>query len=177
MKKNVLKIAALMTMCLMLIMGCGKSYGDKVFTCSSKNMLGFEGAYVSGDTLTVNFETKNDMSDEHPYLGLGHILSVGRLGTTDSIMLVTKDSKVVRVDGFKVTVNSADETIGIPLDGCNADEIETVHLSGDGYVYDIDIVKEHIEVMIDTDELFDWYMQDYDGKKWTEASSLSGMAK
>ena len=38
-----------------------------------------------------------------------------------------------------------------------------------------DIVKDHIEVMIDTDDEFDWYMQDYDGKKWTEASSLSGM--
>ena len=59
MKKNVLKIAALMTMCLVLIMGCGKSYGDKLYTCSSKNMLGFEGAYLSGDTITLHGPYQN----------------------------------------------------------------------------------------------------------------------
>ena len=176
MKKNVLKIAALMTMCLVLIMGCGKSYGDKLYTCSSKNMLGFEGAYLSGDTITLHFETKNDMSDEVPFLGLGHLLSAGKLGSSEIISIITVDSKIVRLDGFKVSMNSGEGTISIPLEGYTADEIRCIHFTGDGYVYDIDIVKNHIEAMVDTEDDFDWYMQDYDGKKWTEAASLSGMA-
>ena len=176
MKKNVLKIVALMTICLVLIMGCGKNYGDKVFTCSSKNMLGFEGVYVSGNTLTLNFVTKNDMSAENPYLGLGKLLSSGRLGSSEYITLITEDSKIIRIDSYQVSLDYSDETISFPFEGCTADEIRSIHFTGDCYVYDIDIVKKHIEVMIDTDELFDWYMQDYDGKKWTEASSLSGMA-
>ena len=174
MKKNILRSILLMVLCLAVMAGCGSNYGDKIFKCSSKNLLGFEGIYNDGNTFTIKIETKNDMSSDYPDITFSKILSSGRLGSSDKFYLVTKNAVIMMVDNSNVTMNSVDGTITFTLDGCDPSEIRNIHFSGDGYAYDIDIVLGEIEVLIDKKDNYGLYMQSYDSSKWSSVSSLGG---
>ncbi|MBO7095995.1 MAG: hypothetical protein J6V94_03450 [Lachnospiraceae bacterium] len=173
MKKNVLKSAVLMMLCLVLIMGCGNSYGDKVFTCSSKNMMGFEGVYVSGSTVTIHFVTKN-ASTEAPKIDIGRVLSP-RSG--DKFYLVTKGADFIVIDTKELTIDSLDGTISFTLTGYSTDDLQSIHFVSENYSYSIDIVKAEIEALIEEGDAADLCMQSYDSSKWSEVVSLSGLAK
>ena len=173
MKKNVLKIAALMTLCLVLIMGCGKNYGDALFTCDSDNLIGLEGVYVKGETIIIKVDTKNDMSDEEPYATLEEIFENGKLERGDTIRVIGSGASVVTLKKDDVTVDPKAETISFELPDFDPDSIMRIRIAGDGFLYVIDIEKEELQAMFSEGDNRGWYVQAYLSSGWDEVEMRS----
>ena len=173
MKKNVLKITALLTICLVLIMGCGKNYGDALFTCDSKNMIGLEGVYIKDETLTIKINTGNDMSDEDPYTSLEAIFKNGKLESGEVIRVIGSGAAVYTLEKDDVTVNSGAKTISFVLEDCDPDTIKRIRISGDGFLYAIDIENEELQAMFSEGDNQGWYVQCYLSSGWDEVEKRS----
>ena len=173
MKKNVLKTAVLMMLCLVLIMGCGNSYGDKVYTCSSKNMMGFKGVYADGNTVTLLFET-DDASTGSPDIKISRMFD---LRSDDEFFLISKDYDFAVIDTGELTEDFVNGTITFNLTGFAPEEIESIQFTCDGDRYSIDIINGEIEALVNYDDGIDLCMQVYESGKWSEIQSLSNMLK
>ena len=72
-----------------------------------------------------------------------------------------------------VTVNSGAKTISFVLEDCDPDTIKRIRISGDGFLYAIDIENEELQAMFSEGDNQGWYVQCYLSSGWDEVEKRS----
>ena len=140
MKKKIRYIS----LCLMLIMllmsvftGCGtKAYGEKIFACSSRNFMGFTGAYLDEENrMTIVFDR---WRVAHP--GLKQIFKDGALPKDNQILVYRRKTEGLRftsisINADEITVDKQNMTISFVIKkDVKAEDIVEFHINTDpGY--------------------------------------------
>ena len=174
MKKRIVRLFSVMMLGVMMLSGCENksAYGDAIFTCSPKNMFGFEGVYIKDDILTINFETKYDKyDDEYMHTGLDNIFEDGDLGHA-AINIFDEDMACCHPKNDDVTVDSKKETLSFELDRIDAEDIYSVYISNDRVFFYYNIDENKLLATVYDEERLHYvaYEQIYDekAKKWSD---------
>ena len=104
----------------------GGSGGDQIFACDSGNLIGFEGVYADGSTVTLLFDETVVFDRDNTGPGFGYCFERGSFLERDYITVFAGDEEY-RVQGDDITVDADEMTMVFDVDDIDTDEITGVH--------------------------------------------------
>ena len=154
-------------------------YGREIFSCSSKNIIGFKGAYIDdGNRVTYVFDEKYAMSNKDANLGIKKLFTE-EVYTSDEYFVVGKGIRPINVDGKDVEINRDTMTISVIIDdGVEPEEIDGFAIFTDFEFYNVNFNSDQFGTVItanthrENNTKHYSYVQIYDESrnKWGNAS-------
>lgn len=153
--KKIVSVLLISTL-MMAAAGCGKDavsegregregsqsseYGEEIFVCDPYNLLGFEGIYADGETVTVLFDedAMNDEEGDITIPGVSFVFDRGNL-LDDEHVVVFAGSQTCYVAGNDIDVDGDEMTMTFEVSGIDVDDITGITFyRGDSYNIDFE---------------------------------------
>ena len=134
MNRKFLLTLVLVLMASLLSAGCSNMskedyealYGREIFSCNSKNIIGFKGVYIDDDNrVTYVFDERYAMCNKDANRGIKRLFTEETYASNE-YFVVGKGTRPIRIDGQNVEINKDTMTISVVI----SDEIEPEEIDG-----------------------------------------------
>jgi len=163
MRKDVLLLPVLVLS--VVISGCSGSssdasaYGEEIFKCDPDNIMGFEGAFIEGERVTLVFDEEYASDGEYP-VRTRYYFREEQIPSRDRLTVYTEGNNPVVLDSNEIEVDADAMTISFEVSLPKGDEITGVAFNyGDARIMFDDAL---IEVSVNGGECVENYTQLYD---------------
>lgn len=163
MRKDVLLLPVLVLG--VVISGCSGSlsdasdYGEEIFKCDPDNILGFEGAFIEGERVTLVFDEEYASDGDYPVI-TRYYFREEQIPSRDHLTVYTAANDPVVTDSNEIEVDADAMTISFEVSLPKGDKITGVAFNyGDARIMFDDAL---IEVSVIGGECVEDYTQRYD---------------
>jgi hypothetical protein len=137
-------IAVMMLVLLLALTGCTLVYGENVYMCNPKNMLGFRRAYIKGEHIRLCFDEEYALQDsDHP--ALKEVFESGEFpdGWSFYVIMDAGGDEVPVTE--TITVDPKNMTISFDKSGATVDNVRGFSISSEDDTWTVNFGRGYIK--------------------------------
>ena len=137
-------VAVMMLVLLFALTGCTFLYGENIYMCNPKNMLGFRRANIKGEHITLSFDEEYALQDSD-YPTLKEVFESGEFpdGWSLYVIMDAGGNEVPVTDN--ITVDSEKMRISFDKSGATVDNVRGFIISSDSDTWTVTFGRAYIK--------------------------------